>query len=330
MRDIITIPKGKIGQVVQAKSIFNTTSFGIIRSVEKLNRTFVYTINFDDGSQGEEHEKRIWFYEGDGPSSRQKRHITETPSPPDLAIEADQMVSESAELNQVDDYHEIINNDDAMQTVEESGQATVPPILQAAVTKKKRKAGNTAQASVARKRSKVIPNANPAGIDQSPIKSFLVGNLKWKMKSKINKNIEKITRYSNPSLLKKPKALTEIAIDGVLTPFDYFRILFPWQYWDSIVDATASNYIKADLSPPTISVIIKYFGIMLSMILNPMRGSRNDYWSCVSEPKSVRIPACYGQRFNVKRDDFNTFLSNFRLAEYEEKQFKKVYGCVNI
>ena len=68
MRDIITIPKGKVGQVVQAKSIFNTTSFGTIRSIEKLNRTFVYTINFDDGSQGEEHEKRIWFYEGEGPN----------------------------------------------------------------------------------------------------------------------------------------------------------------------------------------------------------------------------------------------------------------------
>jgi hypothetical protein len=313
--------KGKIGQRVQGKSILSNMTYGYVKYIippESGQRGYCYAVEFDDGSQLELPEAKIWFTD--------QFRVAEID---DGVIPDGPVLSDETLLN--DDL--IIDADMAMDIADDQliHRGYAQSVRQPAMLKKAKRRPQPLNANPGRLKKARTSNATTILTTKTNIETtnshnhYQIGNILWKKKKIIDSNIEIVPKYRGNPSIHRPKILSELAINGVMDPFHYFRLMFPWDYWKVIMKATSDQYSDIDGPPPTQGRIITYFGIILSMILNPIRGSRNSYWSTEPEEESVRNPECYGQRFNVTRDEFNTFVSKFRLASYEDATKEQVY-----
>lgn len=131
-----------------------------------------------------------------------------------------------------------------------------------------------------------------AGVPGPPADPHIVDGNVWVEREGIPSNIEDdetMRRSRVKYSLNKPNWMKQLENSGVSEPLHYLQVLFPWSYWSVIVDSTKSNWPRVGAGiAPSVAELIKFFGIMLVMALDPIRGSRKDYCTCKEEVLTER------------------------------------------
>jgi len=140
----------------------------------------------------------------------------------------------------------------------------------------------------------------------------------WVEQESVVDDIEKIPRSNVSYRLLKPTWIREMESFGVNEPFQYLLCLFP--HLQDIETATELNWPEGDIAPK-LSELIKFFGIMLAMALDPIRGSRSDYWNRDNTGKNTVYSARnYGEKFGMTRERFEQIVKHLRLDTYDEER----------
>lgn len=194
-----------------------------------------------------------------------------------------------------------------------------------------------APATGARKRGRPALTANVAQTATPRVVDPLCPNgVKWTEIAGITTDLGPPTQH-NFALLW-PRDMTGIfamSTGLVRNEFDYFRLMFPWQYWPKIEEATAKEFAKdrnlaqdgtqpggpvQEPKPPGLGHLIRFFGLILTMALTPERGSRNDRWSTEQEEGTVFESSNFGEKYNCSRNEFNGIMKNLRVSSYTEAE----------
>jgi len=141
----------------------------------------------------------------------------------------------------------------------------------------------------------------------------------WQPMLEVSTNVERTPLYDSSARLRKPQHMKDREIENVNQPFDYFRLLFPFPALKGIRDATANNWPEAGAGvAPTRGETLKAIGIQLAMALDPIRGSRKDYWATTADPDDLTLPRNYGKRFGISRDRFRDIFRYLRLCHLDD------------
>lgn len=109
--------------------------------------------------------------------------------------------------------------------------------------------------------------------------------------------------------------------DGVDADYDnrtnltYFQLFFPLALFNLAIVHTNNN-IQNDPSkcggPTNIGEVVRYLGIRLAMVRDPINGPTQDYW-CESyeDANTMKLPRNGGERFKMSRNRFFTIERNF-------------------
>jgi hypothetical protein len=106
------------------------------------------------------------------------------------------------------------------------------------------------------------------------------------------------------------------------TIFDCFRLFFPEQYLNTIIDLTNVN-IRADVlrsgGDTNRGEFFKYIGIRLAMALDPIGRSYEDYWQTSDAAdegaKTTQLPRNYGNRFKMSKNRFKCIERNLQFGQ---------------
>ena len=112
----------------------------------------------------------------------------------------------------------------------------------------------------------------------------IVDGVLWEDQDAVNSDVETMPRSEVFYRLRKPNWISDEAKYGVNEPFHFFLCLFPSLH--AIQEATEKNWGAED-SAPCYAEIIRFLGIMLAMALDPIRGSRSDYWAKSSHTNNI-------------------------------------------
>lgn len=90
-------------------------------------------------------------------------------------------------------------------------------------------------------------------------------------------------------------------------PMHYLRLMFPVEIIPTTLQYT-NTLIKGRLGEGAQMLetfeLYQYLGIRLAMCLDPIYGSRKEYWATKPLDKAIRQPRDYGNRFGMSRDRF--------------------------
>jgi len=87
---------------------------------------------------------------------------------------------------------------------------------------------------------------------------------------------------------------------------NYFLLLFPMTFLVQIVVPNTNNNLREARKPVTFKAeMLRFFGLTLSMALDPTRGGINSYWDDnVDLSETIYQKKCYYARFNMTRHRF--------------------------
>lgn len=114
---------------------------------------------------------------------------------------------------------------------------------------------------------------------------------------------------------------------------NYFKLMFPMQLVPSIIAHTNQklrNRFGETCALMTNVEFLAYAGLRLAMALDPLYGSRKDYWATKQDEKSIQQPRCYGLRFKMSRDRFEAIDSCLSFSKDDDDNVRKALFCVLI
>lgn len=116
--------------------------------------------------------------------------------------------------------------------------------------------------------------------------------------------------------------------------FDCFRLFFPEQFVQTILDLTNHN-IALDTARVGGTLqrgeLWKYFGLRLAMALEPVGGPTDNYWNKpVAAQESIRQPRNFGERFSMSRNRFRCIERNLQYGiRVAGDKWWRVRGLIN-
>lgn len=126
--------------------------------------------------------------------------------------------------------------------------------------------------------------------------------------------------YNGNTSFKWSTILNDLANSTVHTPIQYFKLLFPMQYLNTIINATNNriNSLHNGGSEINYYKFFRYIGIRLTMAANPCCSNVQEYFNATEIKNSVQLPQRYEERFNMCYNEFRRIGTVLRLAVYEE------------
>ena len=95
---------------------------------------------------------------------------------------------------------------------------------------------------------------------------------------------------------------------------DYFLLMFPMQQMPNYIQFTNAELLRANKPLTNQNELFFFFGIRLVMALEKRHLTIDEYWETEPNPRPIRQPADYGNRFHMSRSRFKVLLSCFRVA----------------
>lgn len=136
---------------------------------------------------------------------------------------------------------------------------------------------------------------------------IVVNDTKWTPVDNIDADL------NGPKPKLRPRFLFSLvdsdALFGPTTrkPMHYFRLMFPSDIMASIVLHT-NNLIKSKCGDGAKGIdsyeLYKFLGIRLAMAIDPLYGTKKEYWATKTSDRTIRQPKDYGKRFGMSRDRF--------------------------
>ncbi len=151
--------------------------------------------------------------------------------------------------------------------------------------------------------------AAPAAAAATPASATVIcHNIEWENISAVCEDVA--------SDVRDEPALSNVRLGLDPTPYDLFRIFFPYDFLASIVAATNS---KPELArnPVSEGEMLKFLGLWLAMSQTPL-ADRRDYWGAQDEPLLQRPN--FSKYMSLGR--FEALLRNFRLSEFSSDDLK--------
>jgi hypothetical protein len=180
----------------------------------------------------------------------------------------------------------------------------------------------------------IAMNAPNAPVQAAPVVTNVNGVI-WEAIDAVNVDLG-LGRFPDPHI-QWFRAIGNPAADVAANKdiFDCFRLFFPEQIMQTILDLTNHN-IAADATRIGGAIsrgeLLKYFGLRLAMALEPC-GSIDNYWNKPGAPnetlQSIRQPRNFGDRFGMSRNRFRCIERNLQYGVRDERdKWWRVRGLI--
>ena len=301
-------------------------TFGVITDItqpQRGQRGYVYTVKWDDGSQSEEFERNLWKNTSIGTDRDDDDEDDDSDdSIPDMAPDDDSDSSDD------DEEPEVVAENEIAAVFNNVIDAAVHENINVAVHdnndgggRGRRGRGGRIRGGGGRGRGRGNVGAVLPAEAADPPDPLCPNGQRWEVEHNINSNIESPTIQKSTAhfRVKLPNDVRILATDGIFHNLMVFFIAaFPWFYLDTIVTETNLEFEKnsRDGKPVTKGTIIKFLGLLLAMALNPIRGSRGDYWATEKESGTMLGSAHNFGQYGMSKNRFEMIAKNLRLSNF--------------
>lgn len=102
-----------------------------------------------------------------------------------------------------------------------------------------------------------------------------------------------------------------------LSPAHFMELMLPRSIIERTVVLTNINLRRDKKHPTTVTEILKLMGINLLMILNPVRGGREQFWTVESHGSQQALN--FGNRFGMSKSRFEMLEKNLQFCEFNKE-----------